>query len=316
MYNPVLGRFMTRDPIAENGGVNLYAYCQNDPVNCADPEGLEAIPTTMPASAPAPRYLQIALTRLQEEQPRFDEIQREYEGERRYHEGEMGGYVKGTDREYEARFATLEKQFQTANTRYTYLKSMYDVAVKAQASGCTEDDWPGFRLANGLGSIPAQGAKAAQDKVVQEAAKAKRTMETAMQTVTTAIARLKRLGVAGDLEEMNAQGRIRLTDLDRDDSGTMGFTPALGGEIQIDVNFAATGDVAILAGILAHERLHLRAYQAGPAMWLGQKISMLVPLGTDDVGQLRTLGEYYNHALGNLVTQKVREDMRKHPKLP
>ncbi|MEZ5278825.1 MAG: RHS repeat-associated core domain-containing protein, partial [Opitutaceae bacterium] len=32
-YSPSLGRFISRDPIAENGGLNLYAYCGNDPVN-------------------------------------------------------------------------------------------------------------------------------------------------------------------------------------------------------------------------------------------------------------------------------------------
>jgi RHS repeat-associated protein len=32
-YSPRLGRFISRDPIAENGGLNLYAYCGNDPVD-------------------------------------------------------------------------------------------------------------------------------------------------------------------------------------------------------------------------------------------------------------------------------------------
>ncbi|MGH8019572.1 MAG: RHS repeat-associated core domain-containing protein, partial [Opitutaceae bacterium] len=31
-YSPSQGRFISRDPIAENGGLNLYAYCGNDPV--------------------------------------------------------------------------------------------------------------------------------------------------------------------------------------------------------------------------------------------------------------------------------------------
>jgi len=35
-YNPALGRFISSDPIAENGGVNLYSYCGSDPANQAD----------------------------------------------------------------------------------------------------------------------------------------------------------------------------------------------------------------------------------------------------------------------------------------
>ena len=33
-YDPVTGRWLTRDPIGSNGGVNLYAYCNSDPVGC------------------------------------------------------------------------------------------------------------------------------------------------------------------------------------------------------------------------------------------------------------------------------------------
>ncbi len=42
-YDPDTGRFITRDPANYNGGINLYAYTQNDPVSRADsradPEG-------------------------------------------------------------------------------------------------------------------------------------------------------------------------------------------------------------------------------------------------------------------------------------
>jgi len=40
-YSPSLQRWLTRDPIAEAGGFNLYAFVQNDPVNRRDPLGLE-----------------------------------------------------------------------------------------------------------------------------------------------------------------------------------------------------------------------------------------------------------------------------------
>jgi RHS repeat-associated protein len=39
-YDPALGRFLTEDPIGIAGGINLYSYAANDPMNLADPSGL------------------------------------------------------------------------------------------------------------------------------------------------------------------------------------------------------------------------------------------------------------------------------------
>jgi RHS repeat-associated protein len=39
-YNPYLGRWISRDPIGEKGGINLYGYVGNGPVNAVDPLGL------------------------------------------------------------------------------------------------------------------------------------------------------------------------------------------------------------------------------------------------------------------------------------
>jgi RHS repeat-associated protein len=41
-YNPSTGRWLSRDPIEERGGLNLYAHVVNSPVNWIDPLGLDA----------------------------------------------------------------------------------------------------------------------------------------------------------------------------------------------------------------------------------------------------------------------------------
>ncbi len=40
-YSPTLGRFMQPDPIGQAGGLNIYGYCHNDPINMCDPSGLD-----------------------------------------------------------------------------------------------------------------------------------------------------------------------------------------------------------------------------------------------------------------------------------
>ena len=40
-YDPSTGRYLTPDPIGLTGGVNLFAYVDLNPVNLADPFGLE-----------------------------------------------------------------------------------------------------------------------------------------------------------------------------------------------------------------------------------------------------------------------------------
>jgi RHS repeat-associated protein len=39
-YSPELGRWLSPDPIGLEGGLNLYEFCGNDPVNFRDPSGL------------------------------------------------------------------------------------------------------------------------------------------------------------------------------------------------------------------------------------------------------------------------------------
>lgn len=41
-YDPTTGRYISSDPIGLAGGMNLYSYTQNNPINAVDPRGLEA----------------------------------------------------------------------------------------------------------------------------------------------------------------------------------------------------------------------------------------------------------------------------------
>ena len=42
-YLPQLGRFLTPDPIGQEGGLNLYGYCDDSPLQKVDPEGTQTI---------------------------------------------------------------------------------------------------------------------------------------------------------------------------------------------------------------------------------------------------------------------------------
>jgi uncharacterized protein RhaS with RHS repeats len=62
-YNPNLQRWMTRDPIGEQGGINLCGYVQNNPVNFIDPLGLlTAVIIGLPTSSNPFGHAAIATT--------------------------------------------------------------------------------------------------------------------------------------------------------------------------------------------------------------------------------------------------------------
>jgi len=47
-YDPANGRWLTRDPIGDRGGVNIYGYVGNEPSNRRDPKGLMTLRTFVP----------------------------------------------------------------------------------------------------------------------------------------------------------------------------------------------------------------------------------------------------------------------------
>lgn len=57
-YAPDQGRWLNRDPLEENGGVNLYAYVENDSVNKLDKLGLSVtfLPQTAQSITPEWRF--------------------------------------------------------------------------------------------------------------------------------------------------------------------------------------------------------------------------------------------------------------------
>ena len=48
LYSPVLQRFLSADPLSIDGGLNLYAYANGDPLAYVDPLGLCASPDSLP----------------------------------------------------------------------------------------------------------------------------------------------------------------------------------------------------------------------------------------------------------------------------
>jgi RHS repeat-associated protein len=53
-YAPSLQRFVSQDPMEFLGGMNLYAFVLDDPINFFDPFGLDGVPNPQPNPEPTP----------------------------------------------------------------------------------------------------------------------------------------------------------------------------------------------------------------------------------------------------------------------
>lgn len=57
-YSPAIGRFVSRDPVGEDGGLNLHAFVQNSPLSLVDLGGMTPV-----SVAPSPLYRCLAASR-------------------------------------------------------------------------------------------------------------------------------------------------------------------------------------------------------------------------------------------------------------
>ena|GEM_PF-2942093 len=135
-YHPVLGRFVQNDPIGYIGGMNLYRYCNNNPVNWTDPLGLASSWTDTPQISPGQEWQEwLELMRLATfysstwgEWPDLTEYDYDWPGESSDSQGPTKGKppeVKHlTQEEFEGKFEYVIDLMNTYS-RYNFPGSWY-----------------------------------------------------------------------------------------------------------------------------------------------------------------------------------------------
>jgi RHS repeat-associated protein len=97
--DPVLGRWISRDPIGENGRINLYIYVANEPQRHSDPTGLDIY---FGGSREESGHFWVAVDRNGSQVIRYDYGARGYNGAGGYSSGPVGAFVSTLSTEGQA----------------------------------------------------------------------------------------------------------------------------------------------------------------------------------------------------------------------
>ncbi len=159
-YSPSLGRFINRDPIEEQGGLNLYAAFNNDPVNTIDVLGMAPIAATVELAPVEVKASETGTHYAADDNPfgfgseeyylwedaNYDmEEMLEYE----YDEYEYGSYADEEEPQKEEPWSE-EKCNEYASYLWDLAQGMANIAGQAQEIG--NDNWDAVRrgAADGL----------------------------------------------------------------------------------------------------------------------------------------------------------------------
>lgn len=98
-YDPTIGRFVSEDPIAfEGGDVNLYRYVQNGPTDATDPSGLQDSgggSIRIPVGA-TPAMIEESLKASQSYKTAAEKYDRDIDNYNKYHDIKIKYELKGS----------------------------------------------------------------------------------------------------------------------------------------------------------------------------------------------------------------------------